>query len=357
MMKTLKQSMKQILGYTMVGVMLLAASCGNQKKETEKSTPDQEKKTELVKVMKLQNREVARTVEYTATLQAFEEIHMAPAAPGRIDAIPVEVGSRVAKGAMVVQMDRTQLHQAEMQLKNLELDFRRFDTLAKVGSVARQQYDQLKTQLDIARSNVEFLRQNTRLVAPFSGVISGKYFEAGEMYSGAPSPMVGKAAIVSLVQIDRLKVLVPVSEKYFPLIRTGMEAKVVSDIYPEKTFTGKVFRIHPTIEAGSRSFNVEIVIANNGGILRPGMFTRVSLDLDKVEALLIPANAVLKMQGSNERYLFLEKDGKAKRLSVTMGRRYDDLVEVFADDLSKGDRVIVSGQARLLDGVIVKVVE
>jgi membrane fusion protein, multidrug efflux system len=356
-MKTLKQPMKHLFTYTLAALSLLAVSCGSSGEKDVKANREPEKKTELVKVMELQLRDVARTVEYTATLQPFEEIHMTPAAPGRIDAIPVEVGSRVTKGAMLVQMDRTQLHQAEVQLKNLELDFRRLDTLQKVGGVARQQYDQLKTQYDIAKSNVEFLRQNTRLIAPFSGVISGKYFEAGEMYSGAPNPMTGKAAIVSLVQIDRLKVLVPVSEKFFPLIKTGMEAKVVSDIYPDKSFTGKVFRIHPTIDPGSRSFNIEIVITNTGGLLRPGMFTRVSLDLDKVEALLIPANAVLKMQGSNERYLFLENNGVAKRVSVTMGRRYDDLVEVFADELSKGDRVIIAGQARLLDKATVKVVE
>ncbi|MFO7723748.1 MAG: efflux RND transporter periplasmic adaptor subunit [Bacteroidales bacterium] len=356
-MKTLKQPVKILFTYAFVALTLLSVSCSNSKEKEAKATREAEKKTELVKVMELQLREVARTVEYTSTLQAFEEIHMTPAAPGRIDAIPVEVGSRVTKGALLVQMDRTQLHQAEVQLKNLEADFRRLDTLQKVGSIARQQYDQLKTQYDIAKSNVEFLKQNTRLIAPFSGVISGKYFEAGEMYSGAPNPMTGKAAIVSLVQIDRLKVLVPISEKFFPLIKTGMEAKVVSDIYPDKSFTGKVFRIHPTIDPGSRSFNIEIVITNAGGTLRPGMFTRVSLDLDKVEALLIPANAVLKMQGSNERYLFLEKNGTAKRVSVTMGRRYNDLVEVFADELSKGDRVIVTGQARLLDGATVKVVD
>jgi membrane fusion protein, multidrug efflux system len=72
-----------------------------------------------------------------------------------------------------------------------------------------QQYDQLKTQYDVARSNVDFLKENTRLVAPFSGVISGRYFEPGELYSGAPNTQAGKAAVLSIVQIDRLKPLLP----------------------------------------------------------------------------------------------------------------------------------------------------
>lgn len=348
--------MKTIFGYIFILIMLLTVSCSSSKKEKPTQT-DTAKKTENVRVTELQTRQIARTVEYTATLQPFEEIHMAPASPGRIDAIPVEVGSRVSQGSLLVQMDRTQLHQAEIQLRNLETDFRRLDTLQKAGSVARQQYDQLKTQYDIAKTNVEFLKTNTRLVAPFSGVISGKYFEAGEMYSGAPSAAVGKAAIVSLVQIDRLKAIVPISEKYFPQIRVGMTATVVSDIYPGKTFTGKVFRIHPTVDAGSRSFNIEVMITNTGSLLRPGMFSRVSLELEEVEAILLPSIAVLKMQGSNNRFLFVEKDGKAKRIEVTMGRRYDDQVEVFSDQLKIGDRIITSGQARLLDGMSVNVMQ
>ncbi len=345
--------------YPLSFILLLTAGCGNTgSNKTKDNSANPARKTEYVRVMELQTRQVTRTIEYTSTLQAFEEIHLAPAAPGRIDAIPVEVGSRVSKGTTLVQMDRTQLHQAELQLINLETDFRRLDTLQKVGSVAKQQYDQLKTQYEVAKANVSFLRDNTRLVAPFSGVISGKYFESGELYSGAPSAMSGgKAAIVSLVQIDRLKAIVPVSERYFPMIREGMTAKVICDIYPDKSFTGKIFRIHPTIDPGSRSFNIEVMIVNQGGLLRPGMFSRVSLDLEQVEAILLPSIAVLKMQGSNDRFLFVENNGKAKRIAVTMGKRYDDLVEVFSDDLKNGDRVIVSGQARLLDGMTVEIVK
>ena len=311
----------------------------------------------MVKVATLEVKQVARSVEYPATLLAFEELHMAPASPGRIDAIKVEVGSRVSKGDLIVQMDRTQLHQAEIQLKNLEIDFKRFDTLQKVGSVPQQQYDQMKSQLEIARSNVNFLKDNTQLRAPFSGVISGKYFEAGEMFSGAPQPQIGKAAIVSLVQIDKLKAIVPVSEVYFPMIKKGMETSIKSDLYPDKSIKGKIFNIYPTIDAASRTFNIEIQIENREGLLRPGMFNRITIDFDRAEAMLLPSIAILKMQGSNDRYLFVEKDGVAHRVGVTIGSRYDELVEVIADELKQGDKIIISGQGRLLDGVKVKVEE
>ncbi len=343
--------------YIIVSIALLASACSkNSGKDAEKSDLDS-LKTEKVKVLTLDYEKIARDIEYTATLQAYEELHFSPASPGRIEAIYAEVGNRVSKGSILVQMDRTQLHQAEVQLKSIETDYRRLDTLKKTGSISIQQYDQLKTQYDIARSNVDFLRSNTTLRAPFSGIVSGKYFEAGEMYSGTPIPTIGKSAVLSLVQIDRLKSLVSISEKYFPLIKNGMEAKITCDVYPDKTFTGKIFRLHPTIDPANRTFKVEIVIANAAGILRPGMFSRVSLDLDKIDAILVPAISVLKMQGSNERYVFLEDNGKARRVSVQIGKRYNDKIEILSDEIKKGDKIIYTGQARLVDGVAVDVIE
>ena len=85
------------------------------------------------------------------------------------------------------------------------------------------------------------------------------------------------------------------------------------------------------------------------------MFCRVVLGLGEVKALVVPSLAVLKMQGSNERYIFIEKDGVAKRIIVNIGKRFDDLVEVESTELHKGDHLIIFGQSRLLDGVPVEI--
>lgn len=348
--------MKKFFYTGLVSALVLLQSCGSKSGQTPK-TAEQTQKAEPVETLVLGISSIDRDVEYTATLLAWEEIHYAPASPGRIDNIRVEIGQNVKKGELLVEMDRTQLHQAEVQLKTLETDFARIDTLYRAGSIAGQQYDQMRSQLEVLRSNVAFLSGNTRLVAPFNGVVSGKYFESGELYSGAPVAMVGKAAILSIVQIDRLKLTVPVSEKYFPKIKNGMPATVVCDIYPDKRFVGKVFNIYPTVDALSRTFNIEIAIENTDRLLRPGMFSRVTLSLDKEEALLLPANAILKLQGSNDRYLFVEENGTAKRVSVEVGKRFDDKVEVISSQIKAGDKLIVKGQARLLDGMKVEVVK
>lgn len=351
--------MKQIKKLTVAFTLAIAVLSACAPKQQEETAADQSGTTasrkEVVRVMELQMQTVARSIEYPATLEAYEEVHLAPAQPGRIEGIFADVGDRLAKGKLLVQMDRTQLHQAEVQLKSLEVDFRRLDTLAKYGSVAQQQYDQLKTQYEVAKSNVEFLKENTQLLAPFNAVVSGRYYEPGEMYSGAPNTQAGKAAVLSLVQIDRLKIIVPLSEKYFPLVKNGMETEVRIDVYPDRLFSGRIERVHPTIDPVNRTFNAEVVISNRDGLLRPGMFARVNFDLDEEEAILLPSMAVLKVQGSNDRYLFKEENGVARRVGVTIGKRYDDNIEVFSDELEPGDRIIVSGQARLLNGSTVEV--
>lgn len=313
-------------------------------------------KIEKVKVTTLQSRIIAKNIEYTSTLKAFEEVHLVPSTPGRIEKIFVEVGSRVSKGDQLVQMDQTQLRQAMIQLNSLEIDYKRLDTLQKVGSITRQQFDQISTQYEIAKSNVEFLKENTRLVAPFSGVISGKYFEDGEMYSGAPNTATGKAAILSVVQISPLKAIVNIPETYYPIISEGMTTQVSCDLYPDQEYSGTIMRKYPTIDAMTHSFQVEIRIDNPGEKLRPGMFARVQLALGETDALVVPALAVLKMQGSNERYVFIEDQGKARRVSVNMGKRFDEMVEIISPELKEGDRLIITGQSRLVDQVPVEIV-
>ena len=332
-------------------------SCSN--KQTAESTvqKDTTEKKEMVKVIPLSMQEISRSVESLSTLKPFNEVHLAPSVPGKIELIKVEIGDHVKKDQLLVKMDDAQLIQNQIQLNNLQNDYSRMETLKKTGSIAQQQYDQLEAQYKVAKRSSEYLNENTLLKAPFNGVISGKYFESGEIYSGSPVAAVGKAAIVSIIQIDKLKAMVSISENYFPQIKKGMKAKVRFDVYPELDFEGEIYRIYPTIDPQTRSFTAEISVVNKNNMLRPGMFCRVSVDIDKTQAIVLPALAVLKMQGSNVRYLFVEKNGIAKRVEVTMGDRFDDKVEVISSELKEGDKVIISGQARLLDGVQVQVVQ
>lgn len=350
----MKKMVKKIVPIVAVVAILLSYGCsGNKNREG----ATEEIATEPIKTVALSFKDIARQIEYTAHLQAFKEVDLAPAAPGRIEKIYVNTGDNVKEGSVIAQMDKTQLHQATLQLQRVEEDYHRLDTLRKVGSIAKQQFDQIYTQYQVAKSNVEFLTENTKLLAPFSGTVSGKYFENGEMFSGAPNTPAGKAAIVSIIQSNKLKALVNVSESYYREIKTGMEAQINTDLYPNETFTGKVTNKYPEIDPTTRTFKVEIVIPNSNIKLRPGMFAKAKMVLEQANAFVVPAFAVLKLQGSNERYIFIEDNGIARRVVVEMGDRFDDMVEIISDSIKEGDMLIYAGHSRLSNGASVNVVQ
>jgi RND family efflux transporter MFP subunit len=269
----------------------------------------------------------------------------------------VEVGSRVSKGQTLVEMDQTNLYNARVQLSNLKTEYNRMKILLESGSVSQQAYDQMKAQYDVALANVDNLERNTNIKAPFSGIISGKYFEAGEMYSGSPTTASGKAAIVTLVQLNPLKAMVNISEAYYPVMKSGKGVTICSELYPDKCINAKITRVYPTIDPSSHTFQVEVTIPNTSENLKPGMYCSVSIDLGKVDALMIPAQSVLKTQGSNERYVFIDDKGVARKVKVVLGQRVDDMVEVVSNDIKEGDLLVVEGQGRLNSGDKLKVVK
>jgi RND family efflux transporter MFP subunit len=341
--------MKHLYLAIIAGAML--AGCGN-KTNTTVNTGD---KTIPVKVMKLESKHVARTVDYTASLESDEQVYYAPASPGRIERIFVNVGDRVKAGQVLAEMDKTQLVQAEVQLQNLETEFKRAAALLETNSISRQAYDGIVTQRDVAATNVRFLRQNTRLLCPFDGVITGKFFENGEMYAGAPAGGAPKAAIVCVEKINPVKALVNMTEEHYPVMREGLDIEMRASTYPDRLYRGKVSLVHPTIDKISRTFVVEISVPNDDHSLRPGMFGTINFFIGETDAIIVPAIAVLKLQGSNLRYVFLNNNGKARRVGVTLGKRFEDQVEIISDEIKSGDELVCVGQARLVDGSAIEI--
>jgi RND family efflux transporter MFP subunit len=152
------------------------------------------------------------------------------------------------------------------------------------------------------------------------------------------------------MQVNPLKVNVSITEQFYPLIRMGMKAEIISDVYKNEKFTGSVYRISPTVNSATRSFNVELELPNRSDLLKPGMYVRVSMDLGEVETFVVPANTVLVQEGTNIRYVFIEQNNVAERIEVTLGKRFDDQLEIISANLKEGDKLVTEGQARLING-------
>ncbi len=336
---------KNVLKFMPLAVLFFLASCRG---ETTKNETQAETDKKNVKVEEVRLTPVDQLSTFTATVEANTVNNIAPAMGGRIRSIHVDVGSRVGKGQTVVTMDAANYSQQQTQLVTLKRDYERYLELYNVGGISKQQLDQMKAQLDVAQTALNNLGENTRLTSPINGVVTVRNYDPGDMAAGQP--------ILTIENINPVKVIINVSESFYSRVVKGMPAKVQVDALSDEVFEGKVSLIHPTLNPVSHTFPVEIEVNNSDQRLRPGMFSRVTMNFGTNDRPLVPDMAVLKQTGSNDRYVFVEKDGKAVYTLVQLGTRIDDKYEIVSG-LSAGDRVIVQGNAGLIDGTEVKVVE
>ena len=336
-------------------VMIIAAAaslvaCGG--KGGEKAATTTKKEAEKVKVLTLESERISKTLELSSTLEGYETMNISPSITGHIEHIYVEVGSRVQKGAMLVRMDQTQLNTTRINLASTKTELDRVTALKASGSVSEQVYDQTKAGYDQLVETERFQNENTFVKAQFAGVISAKNYEDGEMYTGAP--------ILTLTQINRLKAIINIPETYFPKVKQGMKVEVESDIYPGEVFPATIEIVYPTVDPQSHTFQAKLNIPNGSEKIRPGMYVRTRLAVGEVDAIVVPYQSVLKLTGSNDRYVFVNDNGTARRVAVTLGQRFDDRIEVLPIEdgaMKAGDQLVVTGQARLVDGDKLEIVE
>lgn len=333
--------------------MIALSSCS--KKDDAKAVGDatasvDSVEAQLVRTGLVEKRKIERKLDCSAVLDGWETVAVSPSVTGIIEKVNKEIGDRVSAGEVVVRMDQNQLNQAKLAYANVSTEMQRMEALLAGGNTTQQQYDAVKLQMDQAKQNLDFLQKNTYFKAECTGVIAEKNFESGEMYNGA-------LPIYKIKQIGVLKALVSIPESYIPAIKKGQKMMFTSDIYPNKEFAGTIDVVYPTVDASTHTFTVKVKIPNGSNTLRPGMYVKTVLGVGKTETMVVPYMSVQKLVGSNNRYMFLVgPDGKAKRVDVTLGDRFDDMVEIITDEVKPGDIVVTSGQARLIDGCDIKIV-
>jgi len=333
--------MKKLFLYSLAVLTLIGCT-----KQTE---TEQKERVEQVSTTVLHPREIERVINVSTNLQGYLTLNVAPSLTGKIEHIFVEVGDKVTKGQALATMDQTQYKTTKISFANIGVEKNRVEQLLKSGSATQQQLDQLTTQYNSTKEQLDFLEINTYVKAPFEGVISAKNYEDGELYSGQP--------IVVLALIDKLKALVAIPETYFPLFKEGMKLTLASDIYPNQTFPATVEVVYPTIDASSHTFQIKIVIPNSKQLLRPGMYVTTTIGLGKAKAIVVPYQSVEKLVGANDRYVFINENGYAKRVAVELGQRFDQDIEIIAPEITDGVELVTLGQHKLVDGVKLNVVE
>lgn len=316
-------------------------SCTSEKKQEVKVD-----EKPLVRLETVKTQEVEQIQEFTATVEANVVNNIAPSMSLRINDILVEVGDHVRKGQVLAQMDKANLLQSQTQLENIQLEYDRAFELYKVGGASKQSLDAQKTQLDVAKTAYENLKENTRLVSPIDGIVTARNYDSGDMIGGEP--------VVTIEQMSPVKLLVNVSESFYTRVKKGMDVNVKVEVYGDEIFHGKVSLIYPTVDPQTRSFPVEIKLPNKDLKVRPGMFARVTMNFGTQNHVVAPDLSIIKQAGSGDRYIYVYKNGKVSYNKVLLGRRMDDKYEIISG-VSDGDQVVVAGQSRLTNGAEVSV--
>ena len=319
-------------------------------------------------------RNLVRAFKAPGTVEAYQEVTLYAKASGYLSRILVDRGDRVRKAQVLAEISvpemarerdvvAAQLDQAQAQLKVQQITSERLASVgeSEPGAVTRQQIDEAQGQFQIAQGNVARLRAElgrldelvayATIRAPFAGVVTERFVDPGALIqSGTGS---AQARLVTLMNMDTVRVFVDVSEPDVPFVSRRTPARLLAEALPGESFGGTVTRYSIALDPGTRTMKTEIDFPNPGGRLRPGMYGVVTLDLEThTDALTIPATALLVEKDAA--YVFTVVGGVAKRTAVKTGLN-DGLVVEIEQGLSGGESVIVAGKGLVSEGMRVVV--
>jgi len=280
-------------------------------------------------------------------------------------------------------LDVTQLpavKRARLLVENATHKFQRAETLRMKNVSTQDEFDQVKTDLEVAKVDFQQAEldaratlatarhrqatlataqqklRDTRVVVPFPSVQTGpatfviaeRMVSEGEMVQSSPA-----TESFRLVIDDPLKLKATVPERHVGDLKVGQQATLLVEAYPDQTFQGAVSRINPTVDHISRTFQIEVLVSNAERKLRPGSFAKAEvLTRSDTQARTVPEESLVSFAGV--RKVFVVRDGRAVAVEVRIGVRGDGWLEVFGD-LRPDDQIVTTGYTQLAEGTAVRV--
>ncbi len=355
--------MKKVLPYIIAGFFIAALLGCQEKKESKPQT----ERAINVTLTRAEKQRIKPFIEATGSLNAFEESLVSAEVDGIIKKLFFEEGNFVSRGIPIALIEDTDyllevkraeaaLRQAEASLANTRVEHERKKALFMDELVTKQQFDDVQMRLDLAlaeldktKATLNLARQRlskTKILSPLSGYVKTKRVAAGDFIKTG-------AIIYGIIQNDPLKLLFTVNERDIHRVKVSQEVKFTVDSMPAREFKAKVHSIYPNLDEKTRSLTVEARVSNEKGDLKPGLFAKVSVFVDKErEAVLVPDTAIL-YEADKRKVFIVEGDKAAMRYIKTAGK-YGALVEVI-EGVKEGEGVVIVGQQNLSEGVKVNV--
>lgn len=300
-------------------------------------------------------RDLVDQVEAVGTSRAAQAVVVLAEVPGRVAEIHFRQGQQVKRGQLLVSLDdrnaRAELARIEAEYQRARDDYRRGQQLVEKRAISESEVDTFRTALESARANRDAAQANLNdhsIRAPFAGVVGlrqvdgGAYLQTGD-------------AITTLDNLGHIEVDFQVPERYLARLAVGLPVLASNDAFPGTLFEGGITHLDSRVNSNSRSLTARARLNNPGDRMLPGQFLRITVQLDRRPALLVPEQAIIT-QGAQSYVFTVDNDNKAVRNPVTLGGRRDGWVEITSG-LSGQPDVIVNGHSRLGSGQAVNVID
>ena len=302
-----------------------------------------------VEVVVAATREVPQENVYASSVQPYAVNNIAPQSGGRIQKINVKVGDYVYRGQILAEMDKLQLEQTRLQVRNDSIELSRIRCLYEKGGVSKSDLDAIELASSVRLATLKNLEENTILRSPITGYVTARNYDRGDMYTMTQP-------LYTVQQVVPVKLLVGISESEYTMVKKGDNVTLTADALPGRTFKGRIQNLYPTIDAATHTFNAEVVVQNSDRALRPGMYARVTVTFGKRNSVIVPDKCIVKQEGSGQRFVYIVNgdDSTVSFVPVTLGRHIGDEYEI-REGIPDGSTVVVKGQVNLRDGKKVNV--
>lgn len=369
-----------VLGFLYVNQRIQNTSDHLRKEKVERIVP--------VEVASVQRGPLSFYRTFSGTIDPRAQFSVAPKVSGRIQRLLVDVSDKVARGQIVVQMENAEFEQevieaeARLAVAEANLDeavshfviaqrqLGRAKTLNDRGIASESSYDSAQAQFLTGQSAVKVAEANLKREAALlrAARIRLGYTQVkadwqqgdderivAERFVDEGNTVAANTPILSIVEIDPVIAVIQVTEKDYPLIRLGQQAKVEADGFPDKVFIGTVSRISPVFRESSRQAKLELEVANPEHLLKPGMFTRCTLELDRAEeAVSVPEMAMSKRNNQIGVFKVAEDSTTVEWVEVRPGFKSGEQVQLIDSELS--GQVVTLGQQFIKEGSKVRIV-
>jgi len=307
----------------------------------------------FVEMARVESRLFSERVQAVGQLAAAESVVIRPEVSGIVESIEFQEGQRVSAGDVlfVLRSDeqRAALREAEADRLLAADVFERTEKLSKVKVSAASELTRARAGVAAAEAVVDLARVNlerTRVIAPFDGALGARSVSPGDWVDS-------DVALVQIDAVDRLQLQFSLPENAIALAEPGLEVTTRVAAYPDEEFKGVVYFVSPALDKASRRLALKAWVPNADGRLRPGMFARVELEVERTEhAVVIPESAVAS--DATGSYVWrVNSDSVAERAAVELGTRRDGQVVIVAG-LAPGETIVTSGTHKVFEGVSVQ---